>query len=79
MFESQLFACGGFFYLLLHYKTIVNKSVEKNQATKLLSTNLLKQLNNNQNLLDRGLSMPLHALSRGHAAMTGPLMGLIDA
>ena len=70
MFESQLFACGGFFYLLLHYKTIVNKSVEKNRATKLLSTNLLKQLNNNQNLLDRGLK---------HAAMTGPLMGLIDA
>ena len=54
MFESQLFACRGFFYLLLHYKTIVNKSVEKNRATKLLSTNLLKQLNNNQNLLDRG-------------------------
>ena len=70
MFESQLFACRGFFYLLLHYKTIVNKSVEKNRATKLLSTNLLKQLNNNQNLLNRGLK---------HAAMTGPLMGLIDA
>ena len=56
MFESQLFACRGFF---IYYCTI-----------KPLSTNLLKQLNNNQNLLDRGLK---------HAAMTGPLMGLIDA
>ncbi len=76
MFESQLFACRGFFYLLLHYKTIVNKSVEKNRATKLLSTNLLKQLNNNQNLLDRGLKHAPACFKQGACRDDGPIDGL---